>query len=81
MKYELTIDQLGGLLCSKASAANRETIKYYGADHPSFKNRLRFISQISLIRELGIPVEVATDGSTGKELYTTITISSQTWTV
>jgi hypothetical protein len=81
MKHEINIDQLGEILAGKARAANREIIQYYGSDQPDLKNRMRLLSQISLIRELGIPAELHTDEAPGKELYTAVTICSRTWEI
>lgn len=81
MKHEINIDQLGEILCSRARAANRETIKFYGQDQAAFTFRLRFIAQLQLVRDLGIPVELATNEDPGKELYTALTIAGTAWTV
>lgn len=81
MKHEINIDQLGEILCSKARAANRETIKFYGYDQVSLTCRIRFISQLALVRDLGIPVELATNEDPGKELYTAITIAGRVWEI
>lgn len=77
----INIDQLGELLCSKARSANRETIKFYGSTDPDMICRIRFISQLQLIRDLGIPVELVTNEDPGKELYTAITIAGQHWNI
>lgn len=81
MKHEINIDQLGEILCTKARSANRETIKFYGYDQASFTCRIRFISQLTLIRDLGIPVELVTNEEDGKELYTGITIAGRVWVI
>ena len=81
MKHEINIDQLGEMLCTKARSANRETIKFYGEDNASYASRIRFISQLQLIRDLGIPVELSTDEEPGKELYTALTIAGKHWII
>lgn len=81
MKHEINIDQLGETLRSRAGAANRETIKYYGVLDASYNSRIRFISQMQLVRDLDIPVELITDEEPGKELYTAIVIAGKTWSV
>lgn len=81
MKHEINIDQLGEILCTKARSANRETIKFYGYDNASYTSRIRFISQLQLIRDLGIPVELSTDEEPGKELYTALTIAGKHWII
>ena len=81
MKHEINIDQLGEILCSKARSANRETLKFYGEDNAAYTSRIRFISQLQLIRDLGIPVELVTNEDPGKELYTAITIAGKHWII
>lgn len=81
MKYEINIDQLGEMLCTKARSANRETITFYGKVNASYTSRIRFISQLQLIRDLGIPVELATNEDPGKELYTALTIAGKHWII
>jgi hypothetical protein len=81
MKYEINIDQLGEMLCTKARSANRETLKFYGEDNAAYTSRIRFISQLQLIRDLGIPVELVTNEDPGKELYTAITIAGKHWII
>jgi hypothetical protein len=81
MKHEINIDQLGEILAGKARAANREIIQQYGSTAPEMKNRVRLISQISLIRELGIQVELHTNEDNGKELYTAIKLGSTEYMV
>lgn len=81
MKHEINIDQLGEILCTKARSANRETIKFYGEDNASYTCRIRFISQLQLIRDLGIPVELGTNEDSGKELYTAITLAGKVWMI
>lgn len=77
----INIDQLGELLCNKARSANKETIKFYGSTQPDMICRIRFTSQLQLIRDLGIPVELSTNEDPGKELYTAITIAGKHWTI
>lgn len=81
MKHEINIDQLGEILCTKARSANRETIKFYGSDQASFTCRIRFIAQLTLIRDLGIPVDLSTDEEDGKEQYTALTIAGKHWII
>lgn len=81
MKHEINIDQLGEILCTKARSANRETLKFYGEDNAAYTRRIRFISQLQLIRDLGIPVELETNDDSGKELYTAITIAGKHWII
>lgn len=81
MKYEINIDQLGEILCTKARSANREALKFYGVDNAAYTSRIRFISQLHLIRDLGIPVDLATNEDPGKELYTAITIAGKHWII
>ncbi len=81
MKYEINIDKLGETLSSRATAANRETLKYYGCDNASFESRRRFAAQAQLVRDLDIPLDLATDEEDGKELYTAITIAGKVWTI
>lgn len=81
MKHEINIDQLGEILCTKARSANRETLKFYGEDNAAYTCRIRFISQLQLIRDLGIPVELVTNEDPGKELYTAITIAGKHWII
>ena len=81
MKHEINIDQLGETLVKNARDVNREIIRYYGCTTPEMKRRVGFIGQISLIRDLGIPVELATNEEPGKELYTAITIAGKHWTI
>lgn len=81
MKYEINIDQLGETLSKQARAANRETIKYYGSEQADFRSRERFISQVSLIRGVGVPVEILTNEDPGKELYTGIRLVNKLWTI
>lgn len=81
MKYEINIDQLGEILCTKARSANRETLKFYGEDNAAYTSRIRFISQLQLVRDLGIPVELETNEDPGKELYTAITIAGKHWVI
>jgi hypothetical protein len=81
MKHELNIDKLGEILCSKARSANREIIRYYGSTHPDMIARIRFTAQLSLVRDLGILVDLSTDEEDGKELYTAITIAGQEWKI
>ena len=77
----INIDQLGEILCSKARSANRETLKFYGEDNAAYTSRIRFISQLQLIRDLGIPVELVTNEDPGKELYTALTIVGKHWII
>jgi hypothetical protein len=79
MKHEINIDQLAEILSTKARSANRETIKFYGSEKASFTSRIRFLSQATLVRDLGIPVELITDEEDGKELYTAIKIAGKIW--
>ena len=81
MKHEINIYQLGEILCTKARSANRETIKFYGEDNTAYTSRIRFISQMQLIRDLGILVELETNEDSGKELYTSITINGKHWII
>jgi hypothetical protein len=81
MIHELNIDKLGEILCSKARSANREIIRYYGSEKPDMIARIRFIAQLSLVRDLGILVDLSTDEEDGKELYTAITIAGQEWKI
>lgn len=81
MKHEINIDQLGEMLCSKARSANRETLKFYGEDNATYSSRIRFIAQLQLVRDLAIPVELATNEDPGKELYTAITIAGKHWII
>lgn len=77
----INIDQLGEILCTKARSANRETLKFYGEDNAAYTSRIRFISQLQLIRDLGIPAELFTNEDPGKELYTAITIAGKHWII
>jgi len=81
MKHEINIEQLGEILCTKARSANRETIRFYGDNNAAYTNRIRFISQLTLIRDLGIPVELSTNEDPGKELYTALTIAGKHWII
>lgn len=81
MKHEISIDLLGETLVKNARAVNQEIIRYYGNTTPEMKRRTGFIGQISLIRELGIPVELETNEDPGKELYTALTIAGQRWEI
>lgn len=82
MKHEINLIQLGEILTSKARAANRETVRYYGSDQPDMKRRMGFIAQVALIRELGISVELGMSGEDGKEVYTRISLGScYEWTL
>jgi hypothetical protein len=77
----INIDQLGETLVKNAREVNREILRYYGYAAPEMKRRNGFNGQISLIRDLGIPVELVTNEDPGKELYTAITIAGQHWTI
>lgn len=77
----INIEKLGEILCSKARSANREIIRYYGSTQPDMIARIRFTAQLSLVRDLGILVDLSTDEEDGKELYTTITIAGQEWKI
>jgi hypothetical protein len=77
----INIDQLGETLVKNAREVNREILRYYGYAAPEMKRRIGFNGQISLIRDLGIPVELVTNEDPGKELYTAITISGKHWII
>lgn len=77
----INIDQLGETLVKNAREVNREILRYYGYAAPEMKRRNGFNGQISLIRDLGIPVELVTNEDPGKELYTAITIAGQHWNI
>lgn len=81
MKHEINIDQLGEILCTKGRSANRETLRFYGEDNAAYTARIRFISQLQLVRDLGIPVELSTNEDGGKELYTALTIAGKHWII
>lgn len=81
MKHEINIDQLGEKLVKNAKEVNREILRYYGYSAPEMKRRNGFNGQISLIRDLGIPVELITNDDPGKELYTEISILGKRWTI
>lgn len=78
---KINIDQLGETLVKNAREVNQEIVRYYGHTAPEMKRRHGFIGQISLIRDLGIPVELVTNEDPGKELYTAITIAGQHWSI
>lgn len=77
----INIDQLGETLVKNAKEVNREILRYYGYTAPEMKRRIGFNGQISLIRDLGIPVELVTNEDPGKELYTAIVIAGKRWEI
>ena len=81
MKHEINIDQLAEILCSRAREANREIIRYYGAENADMRSRSRFLSQLQLVRDLGIPADLSTNEDSGKELYTALAIAGSTYTI
>ena len=81
MKYEINIDQLGETLCNRARQANKEIIKYYGSANASLEARKRLISQVQIIRDIGIPIELKNDSEPGKELYTGLMIAGKNWSI
>lgn len=82
MKHEINLIQLGEALVKNARSANQEIIRYYGHTTPEMQRRIGFIGQISLIRDLGIPVELVTNEDPGKELYTKISLGNcYEWTL